>query len=56
LAKAIEKKFGIKSKMIKSGGGVFEVSVDGDKIFSKKQTGRFPGNQEIIEAIQKIAE
>jgi selenoprotein W-related protein len=51
LAKAIEKKYGVKPRMIKSGGGAFEVSVDGKKIFSKKETGRFPENEEILSAI-----
>jgi selenoprotein W-related protein len=51
LAKAIEKKCGIKTQLIPSSGGVFEVIMDGNKIFSKKDTGRFPTNQEILEII-----
>jgi selT/selW/selH-like putative selenoprotein len=51
LAKAIESKFGIKPQLIKSGGGLFEVRVDGRKIFSKEQLGRFPENDEILTAI-----
>jgi selenoprotein W-related protein len=53
LAKAIEKKYGVKAQLIKSGGGVFEVVVDGRKIFSKKETGRFPENQEILDTLGK---
>ncbi|HBC47601.1 MAG TPA: hypothetical protein DEO84_05245 [candidate division Zixibacteria bacterium] len=53
MAKAIEKKYGVKSKLIKSSGGLFEVTVDGKKIFSKKETGRFPENLEILETIGK---
>jgi selenoprotein W-related protein len=34
--------------MIESGGGVFEVCVDGDLIFSKKELGRFPEHPEIF--------
>jgi selenoprotein W-related protein len=34
-------------ELIPSGGGVFEVSKDGEKIFSKKQQGRFPEWSEI---------
>ena len=37
--------------MIKSGGGVFDVVVDSDLIFSKKQVGRFPTNDEILEKL-----
>jgi selenoprotein W-related protein len=54
LAKAIESKFNIKAKLIESGGGVFEVTVDGKKIFSKKQTGRFPEDEEILNIIGGI--
>jgi len=52
LAKAIEKKLGIKPHLLKSGGGAFEVSVDGKKIFSKKETGRFPDAEEIFLATE----
>lgn len=34
-------------ELVPSGGGVFEVSKDGEKIFSKKQQGRFPEWSEI---------
>ena len=30
-----------------SSGGVFEVSVDGKPVFSKMETDRFPGEQEL---------
>jgi len=32
---------------VRSSGGVFEVTVDGELKFSKKQLGRFPTDQEI---------
>lgn len=32
---------------MKSGGGVFEISVDGKLGFSKRATGRFPTDDEI---------
>ena len=31
-----------------SGGGVFEVTVDGELVFSKKAQGRFPEDDEIF--------
>jgi len=31
----------------RSSGGVFEITVDGELKFSKKQLGRFPTDQEI---------
>ena len=33
--------------LLKSGGGVFEITVDGKLGFSKKATGRFPTRDEI---------
>jgi len=33
---------------VESSGGVFEVSVDGRLVFSKKKLGRFPEDQEIF--------
>ena len=32
----------------RSGGGVFEITVDGRLRFSKKATGRFPTENEVI--------
>jgi len=39
-------------KLVASGGGVFEVTVDGDLVFSKKSTGRFPNDGEILRLIR----
>ena len=38
-------------EIIPSSGGVFEVWRDGEKIFSKKATGRFPEWEEIRDAL-----
>jgi len=54
LAAAIKKTFGINAEYIKSGGGAFEVFLDGTKIYSKMATGRFPENGEIISKISSI--
>ena len=32
----------------RSGGGVFEITVDGTLAFSKKATGRFPTDEEVL--------
>jgi selT/selW/selH-like putative selenoprotein len=52
LAEAIKKKSGVEAKLIKSGGGVFEVVADGTLIFSKKKEHRFPEHQEILEKLK----
>jgi selenoprotein W-related protein len=45
----IEKKVpDVEVELISSGGGVFEVTCDGKLIFSKKELGRFPENEEIL--------
>ena len=38
-------------KLVSSGGGVFEVMVNGNLIFSKKSFDRFPENGEIVNLI-----
>jgi len=42
---------GVDSELIASGGGAFEIMVDGTKVFSKKALGRFPRDGEIVELI-----
>ena len=38
--------------MISSGGGVFEVVIDGELVFSKKALNRFPEDGEIFAAVE----
>jgi selenoprotein W-related protein len=37
---------------VPSGGGVFEVDVDGERIFSKRELGRFPEEGEVLGTVQ----
>jgi len=37
--------------LIPSGGGVFEVEIDGILVFSKKELDRFPEDEEIFAAL-----
>jgi selT/selW/selH-like putative selenoprotein len=53
LAAALKNKYAINAKLIKSGGGAFEITKDNILIFSKKQTGRFPDHKEIFTNIDK---
>lgn len=39
--------------LIPSDGGRFELSVDGELIYSKLQTGQFPNDEEMVEEIGK---
>jgi selenoprotein W-related protein len=51
LADELETRLGLRAELIKGSGGVFDVTVDGELIFSKKKTGRFPAPGEIERAI-----
>jgi len=44
----LEDKYGAEVELVPGSGGVFEITVDGQLRFSKKQTGRFPTDEEII--------
>ncbi|MBA3583739.1 MAG: SelT/SelW/SelH family protein [Gemmatimonadetes bacterium] len=39
-------------ELIPSGGGVFEVTVDGERIHSKKKTGEFPEFDDVLDALR----
>jgi selenoprotein W-related protein len=55
MAKALPKfKFDVEEwQLSPSDGGRFEILVDGELIYSKLETGRFPDEEEILTAIQK---
>lgn len=38
--------------LVKGSGGVFDVEVEGKRVFSKHQEGRFPDPEEVIARIQ----
>ena len=40
-----------KVKLVASGGGCFELSVDGELLYSKLQTGQFPDEDAIVKLI-----
>lgn len=45
---------GIKDlKLIPGGGGVFEVEVNGQLVYSKKAVGKFPDEQVLVGDLQK---
>lgn len=51
MADAIKNGFGIDCELIKGGGGIFDVRADGDLIYSKHETGRFPEHREVLSKI-----
>ena len=38
---------GAEIELVKGSGGVFEITLDGDLLYSKKATGRFPAPEEV---------
>jgi selenoprotein W-related protein len=40
-------------RLIPSGGGCFEIALDGDLIYSKLKTGKFPDEKWAVEAVGK---
>jgi len=43
---------GIDSEIVRGSGGIFVITVDGKKIFSKKEEGRFPTEREILDQLR----
>ena len=52
LRESIERQFGIKAKLIKGMGGVFEVKFNNSIIFSKKELSTFPNENEVEDLIE----
>jgi selenoprotein W-related protein len=48
----LKEALGASTELVASGGGVFEVVVDGKTVFSKRSLGRFPDEGEIIDLIR----
>ncbi len=47
----MKQKFAAEVQLIESSGGVFEVTVEGELIFSKKATGQFPVEDQLLEEL-----
>lgn len=52
MAAAIKEEFGVDSELIRGGGGIFLVTVDGTQVYSKKETGRFPEHEEVLSQLR----
>jgi len=50
----LSKEFGVTAKLIAGDGGVFDVTVDGQMVFSKFEIGRFPEPGEVVEKMKKM--
>lgn len=51
MAAELKDTLNIDAELIRGGGGVFDVAVDGEVVYTKAQTGRFPQRGEVTKAI-----
>ncbi len=51
MAAAIQREVGVEPELLEGGGGVFTVIADGQTLFSKSETGRFPEHDEVLSQI-----
>ncbi len=49
----LKKEFGADIELVAGGGGVFDIAVEGNMIFSKFKKGRFPQPDEVISLIKE---
>ena len=54
MAAEIKKATGVESELVRGSGGIFNVSVDNKRIFSKHDEGRFPSEKEIVEQLRSL--
>ena len=55
MAVELEKEFGVEVRLIRGGGGIYDVTVDGAVVFSKSRTGRFPDPGEVEGTIRRLS-
>ncbi len=48
MAAELKQEYGVDAELIKGSGGVFDVVVEGRKVFSKHDVDRFPEEGEVI--------
>jgi selenoprotein W-related protein len=44
---------GVDARLVRGDDGIFDVVVDGKRIFSKHETGRFPKDEEILAKLER---
>ncbi|MBD3240741.1 MAG: SelT/SelW/SelH family protein [Chitinivibrionales bacterium] len=51
MAAELKKAYGVDAELVGGSGGIFDVIVDGDRVYSKHETGRFPDQGEVVKLI-----
>ncbi|MBC7781169.1 MAG: SelT/SelW/SelH family protein [Proteobacteria bacterium] len=54
MAAELKREFQVEATLIKSSGGVFEVDIDGARVYSKTATGQFPQAGEVIGRVRTL--
>ena len=52
MAAAIKNETGVEAEVIGGGKGIFDVVVDGNLVYSKYETGRFPEDEEVLSQLR----
>lgn len=45
----------MEAQLIPGGGGVFDVKADDKLVWSKKETGRFPEHEEVMQRLEALS-
>jgi selT/selW/selH-like putative selenoprotein len=53
VADLMKKECNIDAELIKGGGGIFDIKLDGKLVYSKNQTGFFPSDDDIRNLFKK---
>lgn len=56
LAAEIQSALGLESELVEDKGGIFDVSLGDQLIFSKHEHDRFPNHDEVLDGLRKIIE
>ncbi len=54
LADELRKAFGVEANLVPGSNGIFDVIVDGKRVFSKSETGRFPDPDEVTNKLKHL--
>ena len=49
----MQDELGIEAELHEGAGGIYDVAVDGERIFSKREAGRYPEDGEILDALKQ---
>lgn len=55
MAAKVRETLGMAPELIRGGGGIFDVEVDGRVVYSKHETGEFPDETALVESLQAEA-